>query len=174
MKALFDLETKELIRIGGTISGNDPGYIRDLTEEELSLVTAGGAYTVVKDTEAGLVRDYVELTDDLINGKREEISKARYNAEVGGIEVDGVPVRTDRVTQSILGNARQYAKEDNTFSTDWKLSDGTFVTLTAPQIIAFADAVLAHVQAQFTKEKLLNDQIDAVTTTEELKAVKWS
>jgi hypothetical protein len=36
-----------------------------------------------------------------------------------------------------------------------------------------ADAVLAHQQAQFTKEKLLNDQITAATTPAEVQAIAW-
>lgn len=111
--------------------------------------------------------------DSAKQAKRQELANARYEAEIGGIEVNGMAVRTDRETQSILGNARQYAKEDPSMTVEWKLGNGQFVTLDSPKIIALAGAVLQHVQAQFVKERELNVQVDAATTLEELTAIGW-
>lgn len=104
---------------------------------------------------------------------RDFYSERRYDYEVGGTSVGGLAVRTDRFTVDRIYQARVLAKEDAAFTTDWKLGDGTFLTLDAPTIIAIGDAVTAHLRDAFTKEKVVNESIDAATTIAELKAITW-
>lgn len=105
--------------------------------------------------------------------KRKDIAKDRYDAEVGGIIINGAPIKTDRDTQSIIGNSFQMAKLDVDFSVDWKVAEGVFIELDSPTIIAIGQAVVAHVQSCFTKEKDLNILIDNASTAEELNNIKW-
>lgn len=106
--------------------------------------------------------------EDLRNRKYREIATARYNAEIAGVN----GIRTDRESQGLITGAALKAMQDNTYTCKWKGIDG-FVTLTAPQIIAIADAVREHVQECFNREATLIALIDNATTQEELNAIKW-
>jgi hypothetical protein len=106
--------------------------------------------------------------------KRQEIADARFEAEVAGFTLQGMPVRTDRETQARLAQACMFAFANPTFETDWKLSNGTFVHLTAEQIIGVSQAVLTYVQGCFTKEAQLNLQIEAAEDAEQLNMISWS
>lgn len=104
---------------------------------------------------------------------RDHFASKRYDVEVGGIDVNGLAVRTDRFTVERIYQARFLAKEDPGFDTDWKLGDGTFLTIDATTIIGISDAVTAHLKGVFTKEKTANTSIDAATTLAELQAITW-
>ena len=104
---------------------------------------------------------------------RDHYASKRYDFEVGGIDFNGLAVRTDRFTVERIYQARFLAKEDAAFTTDWKLGDGTFLTIDAPTIIGLSDAVTAHLKEAFTKEKTANTSIDAATTLAELQAITW-
>lgn len=98
---------------------------------------------------------------DLLN----YLSVKRWMLETGGIEVSGMQVRTDRESQALINGAYNMAKENDEFTTDFKAAGG-FVTLTAPQIIAVALAVGAHVAACFGVEKSTDAAIrsNSITT----------
>ena len=104
---------------------------------------------------------------------RDHLASKRYDFEVDGIDVNGLAVRTDRFTVERVYQARFLAKEDPGFDTDWKLGDGTFLTIDATTIISISDAVTAHLKEVFTKEKTANTSIDASTTLAELQAITW-
>lgn len=112
--------------------------------------------------------------DELKQMKRDEIAAARYTAETGGIEVDGVTIATDRGSQALLTAAVVSARLDPEFKTHWKCADGHFVSLDAMQLRAIGDAVIAHVEACFAREGELCEQIDAAQTLEDLAAITWS
>ena len=105
--------------------------------------------------------------------KRVEIAAARYEAEVAGIEVNGVSIATDRDSQSLLTGAAVSAMLDNAYTVQWKQPDGMFVTLTANQIIELGKAVRAHVETCFNREKELYAEIAAAQTAEEVEQIKW-
>ena len=116
-----------------------------------------------------------ELTfDELKTAKHDEIAAARYAAETGGCTVNGVTIATDRGSQALLTAAVVTARLDLEFKTRWKCADGRFVTLDAMQLRAIGDAVIAHVEACFTRESELCEQIDAAETPEDLAAIQWS
>ena len=100
--------------------------------------------------------------------KYAEIAAARYNAEIAGIN----GIRTDRESQGLITGAALKAMQDNTYICKWKGIDG-FVELTAPQIIAIADVVRAHVQGCFDHEAELQPLIAAATTEAELNLITW-
>ena len=105
--------------------------------------------------------------------KKAEIATARYNAEIAGVTINGVSIKTDRETQAVLTAACLQAYIDSGYSLQWKTADGTFVSLPAEQIMAFGTAVRAHVQGCFDHEAELQPLIEAATTQAELDAVKW-
>ena len=113
--------------------------------------------------------DFVAPTfEDLRNRKYREIATARYNAEIAGVN----GIRTDRESQGLITGAALKAMQDNTYTCNWKGVDG-FITLTAPQIIAIADAVRQHVQACFDREAELLPLIASAETEAELDAIEW-
>jgi len=69
-----------------------------------------------------------------------------------GMIVAGVPVHTDDQSQSRIMGAALAATIDPDTTVKWKGSDGGFVMLDAPTIIAIAQAIRAHVQACFDRE----------------------
>tara|TARA_R110000772_G_scaffold22153_1_gene60143 strand:+ start:5093 stop:5659 length:567 start_codon:yes stop_codon:yes gene_type:complete len=116
------------------------------------------------------------LESDLNKAKsvvRQRIAEQRYNFEVGGIEVDGLHVRTDRFTVERIYQARVLAKENAEFITAWKLSDDSFITLNADSIINIADSITTHITLSFYKEMDLNSLVDTATTVSELTSINW-
>lgn len=111
----------------------------------------------------------VEISlEALKEAKTAEIAAARYAAEIAGVN----GIRTDRESQSLITGAALKASMDSTYSCRWKTEAG-FVTLTAAQIIAVADAVRAHVQSCFDREAELLPLIESAGTQAELDAINW-
>ena len=110
--------------------------------------------------------------EDVKAAKKSEIAAARYAAEIAGVTVGGVVVRTDRESQALITGAALKATQDGTYSCTWKAESG-FVTLNAGTIIAVADAVRTHVQACFDAEAAKCALIDAAQTVEDVEAVSW-
>jgi hypothetical protein len=101
-----------------------------------------------------------------------EIAAARWEAETAGIDVNGFTVRTDRESQALITGAALKAMQDSEYSCRWKGVSG-FIELTAPQILAIADAVRAHVQSCFDREAELLPLIEAAESLEQIDAVTW-
>jgi len=110
--------------------------------------------------------------DKLKETKLVEIADKRWRTETGGITIDGMEIATDRESQALLTAAVLKVKDDPSYTVNWKAKNGWF-ELDAATLIAIADAVRAHVQMCFDKEKQLQEQIDKATTVEELEAVVW-
>jgi hypothetical protein len=100
------------------------------------------------------------------------IAHARWLAETGGCTVQGMTIRTDRESQAMITGAALKAMQDAEYTCSWKADSG-FVELAAPQILAIADAVRAHVQSCFDRERALLALIDAAGTPEDLEPVTW-
>lgn len=111
--------------------------------------------------------------DELKAQKKAEIAAARYEAETAGTTFNGVMIDTGRDSQALITGAALAAVIDNGYSLNWKTSTG-FIHLTAPEIIAVAQAVRAHVQSCFDRESELVALIDAAQTAEELDAIDIS
>jgi hypothetical protein len=106
--------------------------------------------------------------------KKAEIAQARYNAEIAGVTINGVSIKTDRETQAVLASACLQAYIDSGYSLNWKTGDGTFVSLPADKIMAFGTAVRAHVQSCFDREAELCGLIDKAETPGEVEEITWS
>lgn len=103
---------------------------------------------------------------------RARIAHSRWIAETGGCTVQGMAIRTDRESQAMITGAALKAMQDAEYTCSWK-ADAGFVELSAPQILAIADAVRAHVQACFDHERALLAIIDAAGTLEDLESIRW-
>jgi len=110
--------------------------------------------------------------DELKAQKKAAIAAARYEAETSGTTVNGVLIDTGRDSQALITGAALAAMLDENYSLNWKTASG-FIHLTAPEIIAVAQSVRAHVQNCFDREGELVALIDAAQTKDELNAIKW-
>lgn len=105
--------------------------------------------------------------------KKAELAAARYAAEIGGIEFAGAHIKTDRESQALITGAALSATQDPGYSVVWK-AEGGFVTLSAEQIIAAAQAVRAHVERCFSREAELVAAVDAAKSAKVVRAIEWS
>lgn len=103
--------------------------------------------------------------------KLEAIAAWRYTKEIRGVSLNGVLVKTDRESQAAINQAYSAMKDGLITSVDWKAADGGFVVLGLSEITAIAQAVAAHVQGCFTKEKALVEQVNEAATIAEVQAI---
>lgn len=108
--------------------------------------------------------------DELKAQKKKDIAAARYNAETAGTTVNGILLDTGRDSQALITGAAVAAMLDEGYSLNWKTVNG-FIHLSAPEIIAVAQAVRAHVQACFDREAELCALVDAAETKEDLDEI---
>lgn len=108
--------------------------------------------------------------DELKTQKKAEIAAARYASETAGTSLNGVQIDTGRDSQALITGAALAAVIDDNYSLNWKTESG-FIHLSAPEIIAVAQGVRAHVQSCFDREGELVAQVDAAQTAEELDAI---
>lgn len=103
--------------------------------------------------------------------RKSEATSRRYTTETSGVTLaDGTVVATDRESQALIHGAYTRAKENATATFDFKAATG-WKTVDAATMVAIGDAVFAHVQECFSKEKMLHDQIDACLTATDVAAV---
>ena len=131
-------------------------------------------YEDISDAQIAAIAGYFApmTLDDAKAAKRAEIAAARYAAEIAGVAVGGVVVKTDRESQALITGAALKATQDGTYSCTWKTESG-FVTLDAATVLAVADAVRTHVQTCFDAEAAKCMLIDAAQTAEDVEAVAW-
>ncbi|MGP9823749.1 DUF4376 domain-containing protein [Ectopseudomonas khazarica] len=82
------------------------------------------------------------------------IAARRYEAEIAGIDIEGMHVDTDDRSKLLINGAALEAMLDPAYAMQWKTPAG-FVELGAAQVLAVARAVRAHVQACFDREAVL-------------------
>ena len=140
-----------------------------------SLIDSDAYYYMIelKSIHDKIDRDFPEDLDGAKKAYRKYLANKRYQFEIGGINVGGLPVRTDRLTVSRIYQAHSLAIQDPTFTTEWKIGDGSFITVDATLIGQLSASITAHIQNSFSKEKTANEAVDASTTIEELKAVEF-
>lgn len=178
----------------GWRTGDTPEDARELTDDELvdhgfglKLIDQPPAFDPMRQVlSVNPIADWVvddrtatktyTLTDLPLEVVRAEtlarLADRRWQAETGGVILNGAPVKTDRDTQTKLTAAYVKADKNPDFSIqNWKVADGVFVTLGASTIIATGDAVTAHVQACFDKEASLTATIMGATTVDVLLAI---
>ncbi len=100
------------------------------------------------------------------------IAARRFQAETGGVIVEGIQVNTERDSQALLTGAAFAASLDPAYQIKWKAATG-FVDLTAQQIIGVASAVRAFVQASFDREAVLLGAVADGSITAEMLEEGW-
>jgi|DEB19_MinimDraft_3_1074340.scaffolds.fasta_scaffold02392_10 hypothetical protein len=110
--------------------------------------------------------------DELRASRKAYIAAKRYEAEIGGVTLNGIHIGTDREDQAMITGASVAFSSGAISSLKWKSQAG-FVTLDAQTFGAVASAVATHIQDCFTTESELSADIDAATTAEDILAVDW-
>jgi len=93
---------------------------------------------------------------------------ARYNKASGGVVVTSISAAafmSDPVSRNTLANADAFAKANPGHMTDWKLADGTFVTLSEAQLATALNDMAIFVQSCFTCESANLTDINGGTIT---------
>ena len=172
--SLSELSASQLAEIGVyPVEGTPPEY--DPSTQRLvgpTLEFDRDHVTATWTVESLSTEEIAEILAAAKTAKKAEIAANRYAAEIAGVTVGGVVVRTDRESQALITGAALKATQDGTYSCTWKAESG-FVTLDASTIIAVADAVRTHVQTCFDAEAAKCALIDAAQTVEDVEAVVW-
>ncbi|MBP5971022.1 DUF4376 domain-containing protein, partial [Pseudomonas iridis] len=100
------------------------------------------------------------------------IAARRFQAETGGVTVQGIPVNTERDSQALLTGAAFAASLDPDYQIKWKAATG-FVELNATQVIGLASQVRAFVQACFNREAELLGAVADSSISAELLEQGW-
>lgn len=102
--------------------------------------------------------------------KLERLERFRFDEETRGITVGGLPVKTDRESQSLLSGALAAVGRRNDKQFRWK-AGGSYVQLGKAQIEALHDAVTDYVEACREREYTLFLSIQAASTEAEVAAI---
>lgn len=123
------------------------------------------------DAQPPILPAYVRPTlAEAITEKLAALSALRYTKETAGINVGGSKIKTDRESQAALTGAYTTLKNNLLQSIDWKADGGAWVSLALAQVEPMAQAVAAHVQACFTREKAHAQAIAGLTTVAQVDA----
>ncbi|QHF02453.1 DUF4376 domain-containing protein [Pseudomonas asturiensis] len=100
------------------------------------------------------------------------IAARRYQAEISGITLEGLPIETDDRSKLLINGAAARAARDSNYTLKWKTFEG-FVDLPAAQVLIMADAVSDHVQDCFNREAELQAAVAEGSITAEMLDRGW-
>jgi len=110
--------------------------------------------------------------DELKADKLAALAQRRWEAETGGVTVNGALIRTDATSQAKITGAVSLFQADETLtSMDWEAQPGVFVELDATAMTAIGIAVGRHVQACFSNGRALSEAISAASDATALDAI---
>lgn len=100
------------------------------------------------------------------------IAARRYQAEIGGIELQGLPIATDDRSKTLINGSALKALRNSAYTLRWKTEEG-FIDLPVDQVLVMADAVADHVQACFDREAELQAAVADGSITAEMLEQGW-
>lgn len=170
---LMSDDTEYLDYVFGHWAAANPGF--DQAALDAAAASAFSSYAGQNPPEQ--IIESVPLTGDALkNVLKAYAASKRFGIETGGITLNGLPIPTDRETQSKLSGAvLAFQAGALSRAIDWKTSAG-WASLNQTSVTALASAVAAHVQKSFSNEKAVSQAIDAgtITTAAEIDAANWS
>lgn len=98
----------------------------------------------------------------------DEVASKRWQVETGGVSIGGIPIATDRESQSQLSSSYNSLKNTLISDTLWKAADGNFILVTLADIEPIAQTVASHVRACFAAEHAHFQAISVLDTQAEL------
>jgi hypothetical protein len=150
----------------------DDGYFEAITD----IATPAGAAEVPRRPRPDATWDGSEWDAPSLTvlkaRKLEALQARRWKAEYGGATIGGASVDTSEKTRAILKSEHDFAIGDAEHTVpSFKRGPGDFVVLTAPEVIALALGVRAHVAACFANEEAISVLINAATTAAALDEI---
>jgi alanyl-tRNA synthetase len=124
-------------------------------------------------TITNLQAQIADLTQPAESTAQQRIAARRYQAQIGGTTLDGMPVDTSTDSQALITGAALAAVLDSTYVCRWKMADGTRVELDTKMIIAVASAVRDHIQACYDREDELLTAVADGTFTDAMLDQGW-
>ena len=148
-----------------------PGFLRNADQELLTslgitevpdpLVPNADFYSSAMQSDGTLLIVEKPL-DECKKILKSKVSARRFQAETGGILINGYIIKTDLESQTKIGNTYTSLKNNLINTVNFKTANG-FVTLDAIQFEAIAQAVSQHIQACYNNEASLISSIYALT-----------
>lgn len=135
-------------------------FIEQMTPVANVVIGTTGSYSVPEETLESVRRE-----------KLLEIATWRYLEESKGVYINGNLISTTRDSQASLTATFTSMKEGFIDTVNWKMADGTFVTLSLSDITAIAQAVVSHVQSCFDREANYIIMVNNASTIEEIKNI---
>lgn len=144
----------------GIYSSAARGYLNETSQEVNAFLNAKGSITPIASEEELKVVLRAQYPAGLPPDLPGYTAERRWQLEVGGITVNGMPVDTSRESQALIHGAFSLAQINAEASFRFKAGD-VFLTLNSAQIIAIGQAVAEHVQACFAWEAGVLEAISA-------------
>lgn len=172
--ALVDHETQTITAPGSTLQENWMNIfnLNALPYEKLTDLSWAGHPDrgMLKLSDPSIVgytynSDWLHFTCQNIKEFVSDIRKEK-ESEVVSFE-GGLVVKIDEKTKVALNNKKALATEDPTYSCVWKF-ENSMVVLSAEQILSLANGVESYVQSCFDVEYAVFQEIDTVSSLEEL------
>lgn len=117
--------------------------------------------TTVRNRTIESVREFLKV----------DLCDKRYDFETAGCNFYGAVIRTDRESQAQLLATSYCLRFGLATRIDFKAANGWMVIDTEQQILAVGTAVTQHVQKCFTTEKMISEEIDAMTDLNQLASL---
>ena len=109
------------------------------------------------------------MTDEK-NKLKQNLLDYRRTKEVGGFTLpNGIYIGTDYVDQAKLNQAFVTMQAGMLTHIDFKAADGNWIELALTDVTGLAFAVAQHVQGCFSKEKVIQQLINNISTVQELE-----
>ncbi|WP_219951426.1 DUF4376 domain-containing protein [Dickeya zeae] len=83
------------------------------------------------------------------------IAAQRYQVEQAGVTFSGHAYSTTRESRGLLDGKAICALQNESYTCRWKMANGEFVTLSAPDVLAAHAAIDSYVEACFSHEESL-------------------
>lgn len=123
---------------------------------------------------ADVIANYDTLKIEILKqDKLADLADYRFAKETAGITISNAIIRTDLESQAMINGAVAYVTLNPTALIDWK-ADGSWVQIDKDTVIAIGNAVGAHVQACYSRERTHAEAIAALTTPEEIAAYDFT
>ena len=101
---------------------------------------------------------------------KSELATKRWEKEVGGLFVSGLPINTSDRSKSLILGKYVKAKQDSNLTFKWK-TDAGWITINSQTMVIIGDLVEAHTQGCFDNEGEISSNIDLCKNLSELRLI---
>ena len=111
---------------------------------------------------------------DVKAAKKAEINAAKWDDITNGdVEYADLHFHTDQTSQGMIGNAVQLHGAVGALPAIWRAKDGYLTVTNVSQLVAIGGLIAARIEDLFEREHILEGDIDAANTVEEVQAIVW-